>query len=51
MVLHLLDAVEMVSPQPFGADRAVVAFDIGVLVRLSRLDIDQADLGLSRARR
>ncbi len=46
MVLHLLDAVNVISPQPFGSDSPVISFDIGILLRLARLDVDQADPGL-----
>ncbi len=43
MVLHRLDAREVVPPQPFGANGPIVSFDIGVLLWLAPLDIDQAD--------
>jgi hypothetical protein len=43
MVLHLLDAVEVISPRPLRSNRSVVALDIGVLLRLPRLDVPQSD--------
>ena len=39
MILHLLNAVKDVSSQPFIADSSVVPLDIGVLLRLPRLDV------------
>ena len=43
MLMHLLDVVEVISSQPSGADGSIVAFDIGVLLRFSSLDVDQPD--------
>lgn len=40
VIVHLLDAFEVISPQPFGSDNSVLSFDIGILLRLARLDID-----------
>ena len=50
MILHLFDASEVIAPKPFCSDSSIVAFDIGVLLRLSRLDIDQPDPCLLRPR-
>ncbi len=46
MLLDLFDALEVISPQPFRADSPVVSFDIGILLRLAWLDVDQADPSL-----
>lgn len=48
MVLHLFNAIEVISTQPFRSNSSVVALYISVLLRLSRLDIDQPDPGLLR---
>ena len=48
MVLHLFNAVEVILPKPFCSDSSVVAFDMGVLLRPSRLDVDQPDPGALR---
>ena len=48
MVLHLFDTVEVIPPKPFRAHSPVVSLDIGVLLRLSRLDIEQSDPGVLR---
>lgn len=40
LILHLLDAVKVMSPKPFRSNRSVVAFDIGVLLRLSQLNVN-----------
>ncbi len=45
--MYLLNAVEVVSPQPFGANGPVVPFDIGILLRLARLNVDQPDPAFS----
>jgi len=37
MILDILDGLKMIPTKPFGPDGAVVAFDIGVLLRLARL--------------
>jgi hypothetical protein len=37
VILHLADGCEVVLAQPFVADGPVVAFDIGILLRLARL--------------
>ena len=42
-MLGLLDAVDDVLVKPFVPDRAVVALDVGVLLRLTRLDVCQGD--------
>ena len=42
-VLSLLDTVDDILVQPFMPDRAVVALDVGVLLRLARLDMRQGD--------
>lgn len=39
MILCLLDAFDDVLVEPFVPDRAVVALDAGVLLRLSWLDV------------
>jgi hypothetical protein len=39
LVLHLLDRREHVLIQPFALDRPVVAFDIGVMLRVALLDV------------
>ena len=39
MILSLLDAFNDVLVQPFVPDGAVAAFDVGVLLRLSGLDV------------
>ena len=39
MILHLADGCEVVLAQPFVADSSVVAFDIGILLRLARLNV------------
>lgn len=43
MLLHFSDGFEQVMPEPVVAHRAVVTFDIGVLLRIARLDMFQAD--------
>ena len=43
MVLHLLDAVEVIPAQPFRANSSVVSLDISILLRLAGLDVDQTD--------
>ena len=48
MLLHFFDAVEVIPPKPFRADSRVVSLDIGVLLRLARLNVDQADSNLLR---
>jgi hypothetical protein len=42
-VLGLLDAVDDVLVQPLVPDCAVIALDIGILLRLTRLDVRQGD--------
>jgi len=44
IILDFFDAVEQILCQPIVTDRSVVAFDIGVLLRLARLDKRQLDL-------
>ena len=44
MLLHLLDAIEVIPPQPFCAYCPVVAFDIGILLWLAWLDEFQPDI-------
>ncbi len=39
LVLRLLNGFKDVLAQPFAANGAIVAFDIGVLLRFSRLDV------------
>jgi len=34
MYLDLLDAEDVISPEPFRADSSIVAFDIGILLWL-----------------
>ncbi len=41
-----LNAVEVVSPQPFCSNGPVVPLDIGILLRLAGLDVDQANPGV-----
>ena len=43
-VLDLVDRFEQVLPQPVIAYRAVIAFDVGVLLRLAGLDEVERDL-------
>ena len=43
LVLSLLDGFKDVLVQPFVPYRAIVALDVGVLLRLARLDICDAD--------
>lgn len=43
MTLHVFDAFEVVSPEPFSPDRAIVALDICVLPGLARLNVEQPD--------
>ena len=43
VILNLLDCCKHVLIQPFMPDRSVVTFDIGVLLRLSGLDMLQGD--------
>lgn len=43
IVLHLLNRLEQVMTEPVVADCPVVAFDISVLLRVSRLDVVQPD--------
>ena len=38
-MLGLLDTVDDILVKPFMPDRAVVALDVGVLLRLARLDV------------
>lgn len=44
MILHLLDRLENEASQPFMPNRAVVALDIGILLRLALLDMGDGDL-------
>ena len=44
MLLHLFDAIEVIPPKPFRPTSSVVALEIGVLLWLSGLDVDQTDL-------
>ena len=44
IILDFFGAVEQILCQPIVTDRSVVAFDIGVLLRLARLDKRQLDL-------
>ena len=39
MILDVLDGFKVISSQPFGSDRAVVALDICVLLGLAGLDV------------
>jgi hypothetical protein len=48
VILHLLDCVPDELAEPFLADRPIVAFDIGVLLWLAGLDIEQANAALLR---
>ena len=43
LVLHLFDRVEEGSGQTGASDCAVVALDIGILLRLARLDVFDPD--------
>lgn len=43
MTLNLFDALKVISPDPFCANLPIVASDIGVLLRFSRLDVEQPD--------
>ena len=43
LLLCLLNGFKYVLPQPFSANRAIVALDIGTLLRLSGLDIFKPD--------
>jgi hypothetical protein len=47
-VLGLPDAVDCVLVQSFVPDRAIVAIDVGILLRLTRLDLCQDDAVLFR---
>ena len=47
-LLHLLDALEQVLAEPVVAHSAVVALDIGVLLRLAGLDVFDTDTVLPR---
>jgi hypothetical protein len=42
-VLSLLDGFDNAPIEPFVPDSAIVALDIGVLLRLAELDIPNAD--------
>src|SRR3990167_7171292 len=48
MFLHLSNRLEQIMPQPVVTHRAVVAFDVGVLLWISWLDILQANAVLFR---
>ncbi len=41
--MHFSDGLEQVMPEPVVAQRAVVTFDISVLLRIARPDMLQAD--------
>jgi len=43
VILHLFDAVEVIPSKPFRPDSSVVPFDIGILLGLAWLDVDQPD--------
>jgi len=43
VVLRLGDALEQIMPQPVTPNRPVVAFDVGILLRLARLDMVQTN--------
>jgi hypothetical protein len=42
-VLSLFDAVDDVLVEPFLPDGAVIALDVGILLRLTGLDVCQGD--------
>lgn len=42
-ILHLVDAVGVIPPKPFGADGSVVSLHTRILLRLSGLDVDRPD--------
>ena len=42
-MLCLLDAVDDVLVEPFVQDGAVILLDVGMLLRLTRLDVGQGD--------
>jgi hypothetical protein len=46
LALGPLDGFKDVLPQPFASDGAVIAFDIGVLLRLAWLDVFEPDTSL-----
>ncbi len=48
MIARLLDGREEVLPEPLLADRPVIAFDTGVLLRLAGLDVGERDAPLLR---
>jgi hypothetical protein len=48
VILDLLDCVPDELAKPFLADSPIVAFDIGVLLWLARLDIEQVNAALLR---
>jgi len=48
LILDLLDCVEDELAEPLLPDRSVVSLDIGVLLRISRLDVEDADAALLR---
>ena len=43
IALHLFNRFEQVVTEPVVADRPVVAFDVGILLRVARLDVIQPD--------
>ena len=43
IVLHLLNRLDQVVAEPVVADRPIVAFDIGVLLRVAGLDVIKPD--------
>jgi len=45
VILNIFDAVKVVSAQLLGSDGAIVALDIGVLLRVAWLDIHQRNSG------
>jgi len=48
VLLYLLDRVEDELAEPFLADGPVIALDIGILLRLAGLDVEDADPALCR---
>ena len=47
-MLCLLDGFEDVLPKPFGPNCPIVALDVSVLLRLSRLDVADPDAPVLR---
>ena len=41
VILDVFDGLKMIPAKPFGSDGTIVSFNIGVLLRLTRLDVHQ----------